>query len=112
MRPSPPATWSAASRSLRYRVLVLAEKPARLFEASGDALVEVRTGGFPIVVEGGRGEPLESGGYPVHTSHSDEQERQFFVASIGRWGQQAPVSHCPSSSSSWVWNATPCTSRR
>ena len=65
------------ARSLRYRVLVLAEKPARLFEASGDALVEVRTGGFPIVVEGGRGEPLESGGYPVHTSHSDEQERRL-----------------------------------
>lgn len=66
------------ARTPRYRVLPLAEKPARLFEATGDALVEVRTGGFPIEVEGGRGEPLESGGYPVHTSRSDEQQRQFF----------------------------------
>jgi hypothetical protein len=66
------------ARTPRYRVLALAEKPARLFEATGEALVEVRTGGFPIQVEGGRGEPLESGGYPVHTSHSDEQHRHFF----------------------------------
>jgi hypothetical protein len=66
------------ARTPRYRVLALAEKPARLFEATGDALVEVRTGGFPIQVEGGRGEALESGGYPVHTSHGDEQHRQFF----------------------------------
>lgn len=66
------------ARSPRYRVLVLALKPARLLEATGDALVEVGTGGFPIEVEGARGEPLESGGYPVHTSRSDEQQRQFF----------------------------------
>jgi Bacterial archaeo-eukaryotic release factor family 3 len=66
------------ARAHRYRVLVLAEKPARLFEATGDDLVEVRAGGFPLMVEGGRGEPLQSGGYAVHTSPSDEQQRAFF----------------------------------
>ena len=66
------------ARLPRYQVLVLAEKPARLFEGTGDELVEVRAGGFPVEVEGSRGEPLESGGYPVHTSRSDEQQRQFF----------------------------------
>lgn len=66
------------ARSPRYRALVLSEKPTRLFEAVADRFVEVQTGGFPIWVEGARGEPLESGDYAVHTSRSEESNRQFF----------------------------------
>lgn len=65
-------------RSHRYRALVLSEKPSRLLEGTGDELIEVREGSFPVVVEGAHGEPLASGGYPVRTSRADEQLRQFF----------------------------------
>jgi len=66
------------ARSPRYRVLVLAEKPARLLESDGTTLVEVRTDGFPMFVEGARGEPLASGGYAPHSSRSEGQQEQFF----------------------------------
>ena len=66
------------ARNPRYRVLALGEKPTRLFEGQGSVLVECRTGGFPWFVEGARGEPLESGGFPTHTSRTAEQHRAFF----------------------------------
>lgn len=66
------------ARSPRYRVLALAEKPTRLFEGTHSTLSEIRTGGFPMFVEGARGEPLESGGYVTHASRTEEQHRQFF----------------------------------
>ena len=66
------------ARNPRYRVLALGEKPTRLFEGQGSVLVECRTGGFPCFVEGARGEPLESGGFPTHTSRTAEQHRAFF----------------------------------
>ncbi len=69
------AGWA---RSPRYRVLVLSEKPTRLFNAVADQLIEVRHGGFPVVIEGALGEPLPSGAYPPHASRSNEAHRQFF----------------------------------
>jgi hypothetical protein len=66
------------ARNPRYCVLALGEKPTRLFEAQGSTLVECQTGGFPCFVEGARGESLESGGYAVHTSRTEAQQRSFF----------------------------------
>jgi hypothetical protein len=69
---------SALARLARFRLLVLGEKPSRLFESDGSVLVEVHEGGFPIFVEGGRGEGLASGGYAPHSSPGDERRRRFF----------------------------------
>jgi hypothetical protein len=66
------------ARRPRYRLLVLGEKPTRLFEGQGANLVECRAGGFPCFVEGARGEPLASGGFPVHSSRAEAQHRAFF----------------------------------
>lgn len=66
------------ARRPRYRVVTLGEKPARLFEGQGSTLAERRTSGFPSFVEGALGEPLASGGFPVHTSRAEEQHRTFF----------------------------------
>jgi hypothetical protein len=66
------------TRRSRYRVLALAQKPARLFEGTERELHEVTTHGFPLVIEGGRGERLESGGAAPHTGRSDAQLRRFF----------------------------------
>jgi hypothetical protein len=66
------------ARTPRYRVLVLGEKPTRLFEGRGSVLAERRSAGFPCFVEGARGEPLASGGFPVHSSRGEEQHRAFF----------------------------------
>jgi hypothetical protein len=65
-------------RTTRYRLLALGEKPTRLFAGAGATLAESRERGFPMFVEGTRGEPLASGGFPVHTSRSEEQHREFF----------------------------------
>jgi hypothetical protein len=65
-------------RTTRYRLLALGEKPTRLFVGAGTTLTESCNRGFPIFVEGARGEPLASGSFPVHTSRSDEQHRAFF----------------------------------
>ena len=66
------------ARTLRYRVLVLGDKPARLLEGVSGMLDEVDSDGFPMYVQGARGEPLDSGGYPTHTHLSEEEHRQFF----------------------------------
>jgi hypothetical protein len=61
-----------------YRLLALAEKPARLLESDGSKLVEINAAGFPIFIEGAHGEALASGAYPSHSSRSDEQLSHFF----------------------------------
>jgi hypothetical protein len=66
------------ARTPRYRILALGEKPTRLFEGSGTELTEQRDHGFPCFVEGVRGEPLASGGFPVHTARSDAELATFF----------------------------------
>jgi len=69
----------ALNRTQRYWVLVLSEKPTRLFEGTRDALNEIQEGGFPMVHEGPGGtEPLP-GGFGVRKSHiRDEYHRKFF----------------------------------
>lgn len=42
----------AMNRTPRYWVLALSEKPTRLYEATGDDLIEIQDGGFPITYEG------------------------------------------------------------
>jgi hypothetical protein len=66
------------TRTPRYRLLALGEKPTRLFEGRATVLAEKRGHGFPCFVEGARGEPLASGGVPVHSSRSDSQRQAFF----------------------------------
>ena len=66
------------ARTPRYRVLALGEKPTRLLSGAGTLLTETETAGFPLFVEGTRGEPLASGGVAVHTSRPEEQYRHFF----------------------------------
>ena len=74
------------SRSPRYRLLALDEKPARLLEGSGTVLTEREGDGFPCFVEGALGEPLASGGFAAHSSRSDEQRRAFFRRVDGALG--------------------------
>lgn len=69
----------AANRTPRYWVLVLSEKPTRLFEASRDDLIEIQEEGFPLVHEGPGGELPLPGGFGVRKSaYRDERHRQFF----------------------------------
>lgn len=69
----------AMNRTPRYWVLVLSEKPTRLFEATRDDLLEIQDGGFPMVHEGPGGEAPLPGGFGVKRSHiRDEAHRQFF----------------------------------
>jgi len=69
----------AMNRTPRYWVLVLSEKPTRLFEATRDDLLEIQEGGFPMVHEGPGGEAPLPGGFGIKRSHiRDEAHRQFF----------------------------------
>ncbi len=69
----------AMNRTPRYWVLVLTEKPTRLFEGARDTLVEVKEGGFPVVHEGPGGATSLPGGFGVNKSaYRDERHRQFF----------------------------------
>jgi hypothetical protein len=67
------------NRTSRYWVLALSEQPTRLFEGVGDTLVEIHTGGFPMVHEGPGGAAPLPGGFGINPSaHRDERHRQFF----------------------------------
>ncbi|MFO0956217.1 MAG: hypothetical protein U0800_01990 [Isosphaeraceae bacterium] len=69
----------ALNRAPRYRVLVLTEKPTRLFEASTKNLVEVAAKPFPMIHTGPGGESKLPGGPGVNRSGArDESHRQFF----------------------------------
>lgn len=69
----------AMNRTPRYWVLVLTEKPTRLFEGAHDTLVEVKEGGFPVVHEGPGGATALPGGFGIKKSaYRDERHRQFF----------------------------------
>lgn len=71
----------AMNRTPRYWVLVLTEKPARLFEGAHATLVEVQEGGFPMLHEGPGGETALPGGFGINKSaYRDERHRQFFRA--------------------------------
>ncbi|MGH2478796.1 MAG: hypothetical protein ACRDHW_03970 [Ktedonobacteraceae bacterium] len=63
----------------RYWVLVLSEKPTRLYEGTGETLIEAREEGFPLVHRGPGGETALPGGYGISRSAArDEHQRQFF----------------------------------
>ena len=69
----------ALNRSPRYWVLVLGEKPTRLYEATRETLVEITEGGFPLTHTGPGGEAPLPGGFGIRKSaYRDERHRQFF----------------------------------
>lgn len=69
----------ALNRTPRYWVLVLGEKPTRLFEGARDSLVEVTEEGFPLIHTGPGGEAALPGGFGIRKSaYRDERHRQFF----------------------------------
>ncbi|HMM41116.1 MAG TPA: hypothetical protein PKA95_04375 [Thermomicrobiales bacterium] len=71
----------AMNRLRRYWVLVLSEKPTRLFAASRDSLEEMTDREFPMVHTGPGGEAPLPGGFGIRRSaHRDERHRQFFRA--------------------------------
>jgi Bacterial archaeo-eukaryotic release factor family 3 len=67
------------NRALRYRVLVLTEKPTRLFDASTNVLTEHTARPFPMVHKGPGGASKLPGGQGINRSAArDESHRQFF----------------------------------
>ena len=63
----------------RYWVLVLSEKPTRLFEGSGETLSEVQGRSFPMSFEGPGGATRLPGGTGIEAStYSDVKHEQFF----------------------------------
>lgn len=69
----------ALNHSTRYWVLVLSEKPTRLYEGFNHELTEVEEGGFPMIHEGPGGEAPLPGGFGIKKSaYRDEKHLQFF----------------------------------
>jgi hypothetical protein len=67
------------NRTPRYRVLVLTEKPTRLFDARTNELTEYRDKPFPMVHKGPGGASRLPGGQGINRSAvRDESHRQFF----------------------------------
>lgn len=67
------------NRTLRYRVLVLTEKPTRLFEGSTNVLTEITSKPFPMVHKGPGGATRLPGGQGINRSAvRDDSHRQFF----------------------------------
>jgi hypothetical protein len=67
------------NRAVRYRVLVLTEKPTRLFEATTNVLTEDTTKPFPMTHTGPGGASRLPGGQGINRSAvRDESHRQFF----------------------------------
>ena len=67
------------NRAPRYRVLVLTEKPTRLFEATTNVLTEHTDKPFPMIHIGAGGASKLPGGQGINRSGvRDESHRQFF----------------------------------
>jgi hypothetical protein len=67
------------NRAPRYRVLVLTEKPTRLFDATTNVLTEFTDKPFPMVHKGAGGASKLPGGQGINRSAvRDESHRQFF----------------------------------
>ena len=67
------------NRAPRYRVLVLSEKPTRLFDASTNVLTEHTAKPFPVLHKGSGGASKLPGGQGINRSAvRDESHRQFF----------------------------------
>ena len=69
----------AFNRSPKYWVLVLSERPTRLYEGIRDQLVEVNNENFPIYFqETTWDEPLRVGEITNSSAYRDEKSKQFF----------------------------------
>lgn len=69
----------ALNHTTRYWVLVLSEKPTRLYEGTLDTLIEIQEEGFPMEHTGPGGSNRLPGGQGVRKSaYRDEYHRQFF----------------------------------
>lgn len=69
----------ALNHTTRYWVLVLSEKPTRLYEGIHDTLIEVQEEGFPMTHAGPGGSKSLPGGQGVRKSaYRDEYHRKFF----------------------------------
>ena len=78
----------ALNRTPRYWVLVLSEKPTRLYEGTGETLVEVTHGGFPLIYEGpGVTEPMPAGYGIRRSAHRDEFLQRFFREAYHNFAQ-------------------------
>ena len=67
------------NRAVRYRVLVLTEKPTRLFDATTNVLTEITDKPFPMIHRGPGGASRLPGGQGINRSAvRDESHRQFF----------------------------------
>jgi hypothetical protein len=67
------------NRAPRYRVLVLTEKPTRLYDATTNVLTEFTDKPFPMVHKGPGGAARLPGGQGINRSAvRDESHRQFF----------------------------------
>ena len=69
----------ALNETIRYWVLVISEKPTRLYEGTRDSLIEVQSEGFPMEHTGPGGSSALPGGTGVNISaYRDEYHRKFF----------------------------------
>jgi hypothetical protein len=75
------------NRTPRYRVVLLSEKPARLFDGFGDFLEEQVDGRFPLVNEGPGGAGPVKGTPLGHSARRDERHREFFREVARRVGE-------------------------
>ncbi len=67
------------NRAVRYRVLVLTEKPTRLYDATTNVLTEYTAKPFPMTHKGPGGASRLPGGQGINRSAvRDESHRQFF----------------------------------
>ena len=73
----------AVSRARRYRVLVLTERPTRLFAGDRHRLREV-SDGFPMVHEAAGGETRLVGGFGQSPSKQRDYEHRRFFAEVAR----------------------------
>lgn len=72
----------ALNHSMRYWMLVLSEKPTRLYEGTNDTLEEIQENGFPMVHEGPGGEAPLPGGFGVQKSAYRDEYFQKFLRKV------------------------------
>jgi hypothetical protein len=75
------------NRTPRYRVVLLSEKPARVFDGFSDYLEEHVDGRFPLLNEGPSGEGPVKGTPLGHSGRRDERHREFFREVARRLGE-------------------------
>ncbi len=84
------------NRAPRYRVLVLTEKPTRLYDATTNVLTEHAAAPFPMTHTGPGGLGRLPGGKGVNTSAArDEGHRQFFRQVDGALAAIQKTDHLP-----------------